>query len=420
MSGLSDKHYAFAGNVARSLARMVLAIGIARAAGRDAFAVYVLLVAVEIVWTTVANSVYVEPMLTVSPAYPPAERDGLLRVGLEAHGWACGLTAVLGVALSPVVGWLTGVSVPMLVGFCVSAAAVSLAQGMRAACRAAFQSKMALFADGFGLGVPLAAVGWAAWTGRDPVLVYWWANAAGHLLSSGAMATRSRGMRGDAGRAPAEGLARAKAMGPPMLWGSAANQVSARAHPFVLQGLAGAVATAGFGAASTFAGPLRMLSVALGNVLRPRLALHHGAGRPHDVRRALRLALGLTLAGGAGLAGVALVFGGALAGFAFGPEFADLGPVLVAAALFATAEGCAGLSVVALQTTHADGARLATRLRVRLGALSLLLAVPAAAFGPIGTFTVLGLTELVYAGAALVPLLGSRSPSLSLRSALSN
>ena len=86
--GGHDKFDAFAANGVRSLGRLLLSVAVARVAGAQAFSTYVLLITAEIVWTTVANSLFVAPMTTIVPSLDAADRVRVTSLALRRHARA--------------------------------------------------------------------------------------------------------------------------------------------------------------------------------------------------------------------------------------------------------------------------------------------------------------------------------------------
>jgi O-antigen/teichoic acid export membrane protein len=413
LGGSADKYDALAANATRSLGRLLTSICVARLAGADAFATYVLLLTAEIVWTTVANSWFVAPMTTVAPGLDGDERRRVTSHALRRHGAACSLAGLMVLAATPLAGAF-GLAPSLLAAFAVSTSSVSLAHGVRAARQSEFRSASALRADVAAAVLPVACTLIAGATGIDVVSAVFVGSAAGALLGVLVMGRRDDLRR--VGPPSPRNLQWFRDLGAPMLGGSVANQVGGRAQPFVLNAAASALEVAHFGAAATCTGPLRMAACALGGVVRPRLALHLGRNDPAAARRTLLLGVGLLAALSLGAALVLVVAGRPLAIAVFGDEFVKLDLVLPFAVLFAAIEAVVGLLVVALQTTDVDGARVATRLRYAAAALGLVLIWPACAlFGARGAYAALSVAEAVYAVLAVRHL--SNGPLVRLRPA---
>ncbi len=179
-------------------------------------------------------------------------------------------------------------------------------------------------------------------------------------------------------------------------------------QPFVLGAAANVLAVGLFGAANTLVGPVRVVGGALGEVLRPRLALHFGAdGDPQRARRAFLRAVAFVLVLGGALLAASIAAGATIAELVFGPDFVGLGDVLVAAAVFASMATLCNLLVVAMQTADRDGPAHATRWRMRAALLSVALVWPACALdGARGAFTAMSIAELVFLVAACLWLRG--------------
>ena len=395
MSGRLDKYFAFGAEIVRSLSRMALGVLVARWAGPESYAVFVLLLAVEVIVHTATNSLFAMPAATLAPGLAREERDALLRVGAHRHGAVTLLACVLALPLVPLLARDAGVAVYL--GFAATLGLAGVQNYLRTWLSATFRARGMFAAELPSTLLPAGVLALLAWSGgHDLMAAYWWLRALGATVSVLWMLCSVVGESSDA--EPPEGTARGLTrMGRHMFLGSLANSVSSRLQPFVLAMVATAADIGVFGAASTFVGPLRMQSVALASVLRPRLALHHGR---RDRRAALRaVALGLLLSCGAGL-GLTVLFllaGEELARLVFGEAFAvPLAGVLPWAASYASLAGGTAILAIVLQTV--DSAATTARLRAMAGAVSLGLLFPfCAKWGPTGAFSALLFAEVLYA-----------------------
>ena len=379
----------------RSLSRMLAAVLLARVCGLELYGVFVICVAIESIATALLNACNLAPMLSIGPGLPDSHRDAFLRHAAARHiRWSiwvaitCGLFATM--ISDADLGWLCWGA------FALAVFSSSALNAVRAIQQARFQLRRGFAAEVTGFLVPVAAV-WltASCEPSDVLTVYFitWALAAG----SAAASCLPLWSRRDTGAAlvPRDVMRRFDRMGLPMAVGSAANTACSRVQPFVLQAAAGAATVSAFGVAATTIGPIRMLSMALSSVVRPRLALlQERATEAWSL--ATKVCLLIAAAGACGIL-LALMVGASVIAWAFGAEYAHVGQLLPLACIFATLEATAAILVVAIQVMHADGAAIATRMRVGVSGLSILLVWPACSYGAAsGAFTTLCLTELLF------------------------
>ncbi|MHC5003209.1 MAG: lipopolysaccharide biosynthesis protein [Planctomycetota bacterium] len=394
--GQTDKYFALGGNLVRAGARMLIAVGLARMAGAEAYAQFVLLVAVEVIVQAISSSYYVAPMVTVGPAYPAVAASAVYRACLIKLLRWLGFALALGLLATPIAA-RHGIPPVTHVGFCLSAAAWALAAGGRGWRCAVFDARRALVAEGLGWGVVLAGLALAVVCDWPLMPAFWWASAAG-----GALAVLVLGWPADTGtclgrQEPVQ--RRLRSMGRHMTAGTIANSICSRIQPFVLSAAAGATIVGIFGAASTLIGPLRVLSMAMSGVLRPRVALHFGRGEPHEVRRMLSLAMAAFLVTGAGLLAVFVLSGPAIVDVVFGPSFRGLERVLPWAAAFAAIEAVGASLVVVVQAGLPNGAAVATRVRTAMTVVALAVMWPACSlYGAAGAFAAATAVEAAFVG----------------------
>ncbi len=404
-SGNTDKYYAMADTLSISLLRLVISIELARLAGPELFAVYVLLLAGEMIWSNVSASMLIVPMLSIAPGLPVEQRQGLMRYMLGRYRYWLVLTAGLGLLLSPI-AMLFDLKLLTWLGFCTGLAASIWSGALRGCMQCGFTTRRALAADTCALLIPASGTLLCASWGGDPLTCYYWLYAAGWLLAGSAMSPKQLFTSGDGHHPPPDELvAKIKRMSLPVLTGSVANSACSRSHPYILGLVAGGMQVSLFGAANTLIGPMRMLVMAMNTVLRPRLALYHGRGEYAASRRMLLIVAGLFVLTGAALTVLMSVMGRWLAVLVFGDEFASLGVVLPAASIYATFDAVTTCLMIAMQVQLDRGAVYAARLRMAAAVVSLMLAWPACAmWGVIGSFGVLALCELVYMLLAVILL----------------
>lgn len=408
--GNPDKFWAFGGEVGRSATRFLLGILVARWAGPEVYGIYVLLITVEVILHTVANSIWAVPMGTIAPALESEPRKALIAHAVRRHWqatWASGLALLLSMPFA-----LAHMPTSHYLAF---AATVVLAGGLnirRAQMVTSFRAQPMFFCD-FGTTLfPIVAVGVAWFTSRDVVLAFWASRAIGSALSIVALKFVAPI---EAGAADVD-LTRMKSMGKHMLLGSMANSVCSRVHPFVLAAVATPLQLGVFGAANALLGPMRMLTMAVAGVLRPRLALHFGQNGGKKGWLVTTVAFGVMGVGGV-VGTLGLVFLGTLvAELVFGGEFEGLGRLLPVAAVYATIASINNVGAVVIQTI--DSAKTTTKLRTWSGVLSILLVWPACAgWGEFGAFYSLILAEgyyLVAGGMRILSVKRERQRSLSL------
>jgi O-antigen/teichoic acid export membrane protein len=407
-----DKWYGMSRIGINAAARMGFGVALARLAGTEVFALYVGLLTVEVVATTLCGAGWVTPIGNLAPRLPAGPREAFVRAAVLRTLRAIAVGGLVGAAALPAAVALGGLEPATWLAFCAGTAAWLASTACAAAWATGFRSLRGLLGQGFGHLVTAGGLALVATIGADPLRTFFVAAALGHGLGAAWMFVGlPRGDRLDPGWR--REFAR---HGRVVLGGSVANTLCTRVQPFVLAIVGGAGAVAMFGAANTLVGPARVFAGAIGEVLRPRLALHQGvAGDPQRGRRALRLALGLLGGLGLGMLGLAVLAGEEVAVLVFGADFAGLGRVLPAAALFVLAAATVHVLVVALQTHSSAGAAVATRARV-VAAIAALLAVwPACALdGARGAFVAMTGAELLFVLVALPSLLAIRAPRPAL------
>lgn len=386
----SDKFFAFGAEILRSLSRFVLGVAVARWAGPEAYGPFVLMITAEVIVHTVCNSLWTTPMASLAPGAAEPDRSRLMRVAMARHwrGSAIGAGALV---LSAPLALDAGVTPLQFAAFLAAVLFAGGLNGTRARLSSSFRSSVAVPRDLWATLFPVAAVA-AAWgAGFDVVLAYWASRAVGAAAASWSM-SREVPCPTDSGETDLEPFER---MGRHMAVGSVANAVCARTQPFVLAALAAPIQVALFGAASALIGPMRMATMALSGVLRPRLALFFGGGDRRKGWLASSVAVGLSASAGI-VAILACVFAGEWIGdLAFGDEYVGLAPLLIWAAVHGAAASVNSMLVVVIQIVK-DAATTA-RMRVGVGILSLATVGPLSmTYGAAGAFGSLVAAELLY------------------------
>jgi O-antigen/teichoic acid export membrane protein len=385
----SDKVFALAATGARSLGRLALAAGVARALGAEAFGTYALLLVLETVVTTLVACRAAAPLTTIAPGLSPIEAERL-------YGWALarqGADLRRGGALSLLLAPLALLALPAAVvgGYGLSLIFTCAARAPRGWRLATFGAQRVFWGELLAVVPAFAALLVGASLGG-----LYLALALGGALALGVLWAPSS--------AALSAHVEAERMGSAMLWGSLGYAACSRVQPFVLGAVHGLVQVANFAGALTLLGPLRVLSAAVDVVLRPRLA--RVRAEPRAARLLLRTALGLQLAGGV-IAGICMaLLSERLSEWVFGASLTGVAQLGLLATVYVTLEAVGSTLVVGLQVSRgAAGAQQATRLRLGLSVASLVAVVPACAFGgAAGALAALAVGELVFAGAAACAL----------------
>jgi len=392
----SDKVFGISAIAARSLSRLFAAVLLARICGPELYGVFVLCIAIESVSTALLNACNLAPMLSIGPGLPEDQREAFLRHAARRHvRWSVGFGlagSAIAMAISTTqLGWLywTAFALAMIGGSCLNA--------VRAIQQARFQIRRGFTAEVLGVAVPVLAVALTKTCDPASVLTVYFLTAA---IAAGAASVSLLTSWPDHQTAilsmvPPTVRIRFARMGLPMAIGSVANSACSRIHPFVLQAAAGFAAVGTFGVASTTIGPIRMLSMALCSIIRPRLSLLSSQG-PNALGLASKICALLAILGAIGVL-LCLLVGTQAITWVFGADYAAVGELLPLACIFATLEAIAAVLVVALQVLHEDGPARATRLRIVTSSVALLLVWPACQFaGASGAFTTLCITELMF------------------------
>ena len=390
-----DKWFGMIRIGATAAVRMAFAVGIARIGGAEVFASFVALSAVEVVALTLLSAGWITPLCSLVPGAPAERRGALLDHALRRSVRAAAAAAVILATATPIAVMTGGVDAALYLAFCASTGAWLTSSATTAALATRFANRRALLATAASVPLPAVALAWAAGAGVAPLLPYFIAQTTAQIAASAWMRRAIPRNAGPVDPAAIDALAR---HGRVVLVGSVANSLCTRVQPFVLAAVGGAAAVSGFGAANTLVGPARVVSGAVGDVLRPRLALHQGpGGEPARGRRALGLALAVLGSIAAVLVLASWFAGDAIGRLVFGPDFASLGRVLPWAAAFAGTASLANLLVVAMQSASLRGARVASTTRTLVALLSLAAVWPACALdGARGAFVAMTFAEALF------------------------
>jgi len=409
---LSDKHFAFLDNMLRSLARFGISVLVARLAELDRYATFVLAASAEIATQSVITSVAIAPMISLASGRSGRDEKAVYDRGRLLTRRIVILTATIGLLAAAFAGRF-GISASMVLGFSASTVAWSLVLWTRGRLSAGFRSRQGFIGDLAGLAVAMALTVAAASSGLDVVAAFWWSNAAGGFVAWALM------MKGcSTGRPTALDSASHRRFGDmsrAMTVGTVAVAAAGRIQPFVLASVGGAALVGLFGVVATLIGPMRLLSMSLSNLLRPRFSLYSNTDRPERLRSTMAAAVVLVLlAGGCGTL-FSAVLGGTFVRMLFGTSFTVPAGVIPLAAIYATLEAVGAIGVVCVQVVLANGAAVATRRRVVVTATTLALLWPACArFGVAGAFGTVAVLEVVFV-IALFTELHRAEPSFGLR-----
>ncbi|HBM86112.1 MAG TPA: hypothetical protein DD423_04910 [Opitutae bacterium] len=391
-----DKFYGFADSGLISLFRFACGIAMARIAGAEGFATYVLLMSTAVIFQMLPTTLYLTPLLNLGnsgkqDSYITLNRwakRGILRAALLFIG--IGTLALL-MLPQKALPTATGLS------FLAATACMLVQQFLRARLQLQFKQRQAFISDCATVTVHIATslTLWKNGLAAQPA--FWLGGCISCLLGSALM-------RLSLGRTPPtyecdHSLQKtAASSGRVMLIGSIANTACSRFQPFVIGLIASTAAIAQYGVAWTLIGPIRMLSMALTSLLRPRLSLccktqDHQAFQG-IYYRALSL---ISIFGAAGII-ASFILGEWTIATLFGDELSSASNLLPLALLYATLDALTTSQMVACQIGNKDGPALTSKLRVHSAIISLLLLVPMTyAFGLYGTIGSLIIAELYYA-----------------------
>lgn len=395
--GSNDKYFSLLNTATRSVARLAVNLLIASLCGADVYGTFVILVSIEVIWTTLLGAGLVTPLLHMAPGLHQAQRDGLsryvatqvLRVSLFVGIPAFILWALVG---------FSGLSGLVALGFAVA----TLLQGLLAALRSwrnlSFETWHVFWSDLFSVGIPIlgALAGWF-WLGADSVLwCFWWAMVLANLLAGLAIICFDR-RRFFSGQYPDERLRLLlKTKGRPILYGSLAYSAGSRLQPIILALVATSVEVARFGGAAALVGPLRMLGMAISGVVRPRFGLYYHQADIAKVRRLMLLVCASVIGLGLTMAMLFVVVGDWLGTELLGGWYVHASKPLVLYTCYATIAGVTSFLVTALQVQSNVGSKFVAKARLLHSVMSLLLMWPACSYwGTEGAITVMAGLELV-------------------------
>ena len=389
-----DKSFSLADSALISAYRILSGILVARLGGANAFSEYVLLTMIHITALSLAATLCSTPLMNLAPGLPHADRTALLRHATQHSQILQILLATIGIATLSISYIYNFDTIQIVACFAATATGLS-AQTRRTWLQSSFQMKRALLADLPTPFIVIAATLLASQISNKPELGYWWGSTAAFLLAS-ALMRPSKQILPKTDLSPTL-QSKFDRSGRVMLLGSIANAGCSRIHPYIIQCASGTLSVASFGAAWTFLGPIRLLTGALGNLLRPRLSSLYIKGDAHRFKLITkRIYLSISTLG------IALALCLALTGpefvhLVFGKDFQAPPYLLVLACGYATLDAITTIQMMVLQISGASGPRSATRFRFQSAVASILIALPACSlWGAAGAFLSLLFAEGIY------------------------
>ena len=393
----ADKTAALADSALRSVLRVAAAVTVARMTDAHGFASFVTLTTIETIGTALAGAAISNPLITLLPARGKVATGAILAV---ARRWSWAAAAVFGGGGWALAWGVLGTSAIEATAFSAFVGASTLSTAHRARLTAGFRSQRVLAADAAGASLAAVAIaGLAAGstlTGNECV---WIALAAGAVLSAW-MLRWSAGSFGHVADDANDDAAAAdmKRLAVPMVIGSAGVTVSSRLQPFALEAAAGAAAVAVFGAAQSLAGPLRLMSMSLSGLVRPRLALHLAKGNLPAANRTLLLSMAPPVLLSLLSIPVILLAGRQIQQAMFGAGIPYSAACLLGLFVYAALEAIGANLTIAVQTFDVNGSRRATVTRLIAAAAALALLWPSAWLaGAAGSAWSLAVVEALFA-----------------------
>lgn len=392
-----DKFYGLADSILSSIFRFGCGIAVARFGTTDEFAGYILLITAAVIFQTLPNTSRLIPLLNRGTGAAPQQYEHLC------------IWAQRGVERAALVFILVGAVVlftwPQLpinyltcIGFLIAVAAQLWQQYYRTRLQLEFNQKHAVIATSISSCIHLFATAFIWQQGISLLAAFWWGAYLAALTNGYYMRQHCKKIKKIRHLERTQYIQQAQTDGLHMLRGSIANSVCSRIQPFLLSIIVSTQAIAFYGALWTLIGPLRLFSIAITNLLRPRLALFHNNNQPHQFQRFYRSAILSITTFGIIACILAALFGTTIVQTFFGLDLAPAGTWLSLALLYATLDAMTTSQMIALQIKHPEGPRLSSKLRINAATISLLLVIPASyTLGIAGTFLSLILAESYYA-----------------------
>lgn len=393
----TDKFYGLADSALLSGYRFACGLAIARVGGAEIFASFILLTTTGIIFQILPSTAYLIPLLNKGTGANPAVYGALCNWAQRGVERAALVFLPLGVLCAYF--FTSGqVSITTSVGFALAASFQLLQSAARTRLQIEFKLSSAFGIDLTGILVHCLVSG-ALWLQSGSILTaYWFGSFAAAAFGTVRMRFNAKNLNKGAPIEQAPILDQAKADGRSMLKGSIANSACSKIQPYLLGIFSNPETLAFYGVIWTLIGPIRLLIIAVSNLMRPRLALYVNQSRMNDFARTLRLSYALILVITLLATPLSLAFGSSLTLFLFGPELAAAGKWLFLAFVYAGLDAFTSCQMIAAQTRLVHGAQLTTRLRIQ----SALIAVPLFIFGTlqfglVGSIGSLIIAELYYA-----------------------
>ncbi len=393
--GSNDKYFALADSVGRSVLRMAVNVLIARLAGVNLYGTFIVLLTLEVIWTTLLYACLLTPVITVSPDQPRDNQASLIAGAIKIIGVA---SILAGALLFIVVGVASplDISPVVWVGFILATILQSVGHGFRAWRNLTFTSWYAFWADMLGLLVPILSVTvvWYFARASNVLAAFWWSSVFGNMLMLVVMAGRDASLLLTARPVNSKQRRRLFRLGRVMGLGSIAYSAGSRAQPILLAALAAGIEVSRLGATLTLIGPIRMLTMALCGVVRPRLGLYYGRSeQDRAVRLTMHAVLICTLMALA-LMALLMPVGEYILTHMFGEWMSGSRLLVAVAVTYAWLECVGSVLVTALQAQDDRGASDVTRLRIAGSVIALIMMWPACSmYGALGAFSAMVLVE---------------------------
>ncbi len=394
----TDKFYGLADSALISAFRFACGLAIARLGGPEIFATYILYVTTNVIFQLIPSASYLTPLLNRGTGACPAvygslcqwAQRGVERTALVFFFSGCLLMA----ALAPL-GVLSAVTA---LGFLGTASMLLLQNAARTRMQMEFKLSHALLADTTSCLLHVLTT-LVLWLNDWSILsAYWWGACIGSLYGWLRMRSVAKPLRPEATRESIEAVKQAKQDSKSILRGSIANSACSRIQPYLLGSIASVETLAHFGVLWTLIGPIRLLTMAISNLLRPRLALYANQARELTFQKTYRLTLLLVVLCSSAACVLSIAYGTHITGLLFGVELQGAGHLLYMALLYAGLDALTSCQMIATQILHANGAQLTARLRIHSAVIALALFVPATlSLGLAGTIGSLIAAELYYA-----------------------
>ncbi|MGB0414381.1 MAG: hypothetical protein ACPGJU_08020 [Coraliomargarita sp.] len=393
----TDKFYGLADSALLSGYRFACGLAIARIGGAELFASFILLMTTSIIFQILPSTAYLIPLLNKGTGANPAVYGALCSWAQRGVERAALVFLPVGVLCTYIL--IPGqFSIATSVGFALAASSQLLQSAARTRLQIEFKLSSAFSIDLVSILVH-CLVSVTLWLQCGSILTaYWFGSFAAAAFGIVRMRLQATSVSTGAQIEQTPILDRAKADGRSMFKGSIANSVCSRIQPYLLGIFSTPETLAFYGVIWTLIGPIRLLIMAVSNLLRPRLALYVNQSRIDDFARTLRLSYALILITTLLAAPLSLVFGSNLTLVLFGPELAAAGKWLSLGIVYAGLDAFTSCQMIGAQTRLVCGAQLTARLRIQ----SALIAVPlfilgTLQFGLVGSISSLIIAELYYA-----------------------